>query len=77
MIRLRRELSTFHTIGKVRAAVAALKPGDEVRMPCAPDKWERVTKVKDLSRGDFVCFSIDVEGGRGHGGEIPLGIRRG
>jgi hypothetical protein len=57
------------------AAIAALQPGDEVRMPCCPE-WQRVKEVRELSRGNFVCFAIDVEGGGGHGGEIPLGIRR-
>jgi len=64
------------TIGRVRSAVASLQPGDQVCMPCNPDRWETVRRVRDLSDGDYVCFSIDMEGGIVHGGEIPLKIKR-
>ena len=70
---VRRVLST---IGRVRSAVASLQPGDQVCMPCSPDRWETVRNIRDLSDGDYVWFSIDMVGGVGHGGEIPLKIRR-
>lgn len=73
---LRRNISYLPTMGRVRDAVANLKSGDQVCMPCRPNEWQTVTRVIDLSMEDFVCFSISVEGGMGHGGEIPIGIRK-
>ncbi len=47
-------------------------PGDQAREYYHPKEGLFVDEA-----GNKLAFSIDVEGGRGHGGEIPLGIRRG
>ncbi len=61
---------------RVRSShIRALRPGDQVRMPCAPDRWETVTEVQDTSIPGFDCFVIRC-GDFGHGGESPLEIRR-
>lgn len=55
--------------------VRDIVPGDQVRMPCDPAKWQTVEKVRDLSTVGHTCFVIDCAGGVGHGGEMPLEIR--
>lgn len=57
------------------AETRALVPGDRIRMPCNPDAWETVISVRDLGDEDRPCFKIEC-GNHGHGGEIPLEIRK-
>ncbi len=56
--------------------VRRLVAGDQVRMPCHPDKWDTVTAVRDFGSEGHVCFVIDCVGGVGHGGEMPLEIKK-
>lgn len=62
-------------MGATAAETRALVPGDQVRMPCNPDRWETVTRVRDLSTDGYACFQIDC-GEWGHGGELPIEIRK-
>jgi hypothetical protein len=55
----------------MKMKAAGVKVGMEVRMPCEPDRWQRVTEVRRIADD---CYRIAC-GPIGHNGEDPLEVR--